>query len=176
MAATRMVSLKDGRTALIRRATPDDAGSITEHVNLVGGESRFVLRERATWTLDQERATLSAASGSQSAFFVAEVSGRLSGLINLGRGMWSKDAHVAELGMSCLPECRGVGLGAALLAVGIEWARSVGVRKLTLKVFATNERAIALYRKSGFVEEARLQGQYLIDGQPVDSLLMARWI
>ncbi|MGA7846131.1 MAG: GNAT family N-acetyltransferase [Thermoplasmata archaeon] len=171
-----MVGLRDGRSALIRRATAEDAGPITDLVNLVGGEGRFVLRERATWTLDQERATLAAASGPQSAFFVAEVSGRLSGLLNVARGAWLKDAHVAEFGMSCLPDCRGVGLGTALLSAGIEWARSVGVHKLTLEVFATNERAVALYRKRGFVEEARLQGQYVIDGAPVDSLLMALWL
>lgn len=173
---TSHIPLKDGRTATIRPAVPDDAESITEYVNLIGAEGRFVLRERATWSIDEERRTLAAADGRQSAFFVAEVSGRLSGLITLARGRWAKDAHVAEFGMSCLPECRGVGLGTALLVRGLQWARSVGVRKLTLEVFATNDRAIGLYRKMGFAEEARLKGQYLIDGEPVDEILMAIWL
>lgn len=169
------VQLRDGREARIRRATPEDAESITDFVNLIGSERRFVLRERATWSLDEERATLAAAAGNEGAFFVAEIAGRISGLLNVARGRWSKDTHLAEFGMSCRADCRGVGLGSALLTAGIEWAQSVGVQKLTLEVFATNESAIALYRKMGFVEEARLRGQYVIDGQRVDSILMARW-
>jgi RimJ/RimL family protein N-acetyltransferase len=176
MALPTRVRLKDGRSALVRRATPDDAASITEFVNLVGAERRFVLRERATWTLDEERATLAAATGEYTVFFVAELSGQLAGLINLSRGRWPKDSHVAEFGMSCRPDCRGVGLGTALLSTGIQWARSVGVRKLTLEVFASNDRAIQLYRKAGFAEEARLRGQYIIEQEPVDSLLMALWL
>lgn len=176
MEAPAPVPLKDGRTAYLRGATPADAEAITDLVNVVGAESQFTLRERATWTLDEERRTLSAADGQSRVFFVAEVAGRVCGLINLARGQWSKDAHVAELGMSCLPGYRGIGLGSALLSRGIEWARAVGVRKLTLEVFDTNEAAIALYQAKGFVEEARLRGQYQINGVPTDSLLMALWL
>jgi ribosomal protein S18 acetylase RimI-like enzyme len=97
-------------------------------------------------------------------------------LIHLAHGRWEKDSHVAELGISCRPDCRGVGLGTALLARGIDWARSVGVAELTLEVFGTNATAISLYRKLGFEEEARLPGQYRIDGQPVEGVLMALWL
>jgi RimJ/RimL family protein N-acetyltransferase len=173
---TTRVPLRDGRTAQIRPAVPDDAEAITNYVNVIGAEGKYVLRERATWSIEEERRTLAAADGRQSAFFVAEISGRLSGLISLARGRWAKDAHQANFGMSCLPACRGVGLGTALLVQGIAWARSVGVRKLSLEVFATNDRAIALYRKMGFEEEARLRGQYIIDGKPVDEVVMAQWL
>jgi ribosomal protein S18 acetylase RimI-like enzyme len=170
------VPLKDGRTAIIRPAVPDDAGAITDYVNVIGAEGKYVLRERATWSIEEERRTLAAADGRQAAFFVAEISGHLSGLISLARGRWAKDAHQAGLAMSCLPDCREVGLGRALLVRGIAWARSAGVRKLTLEVFATNDRAIGLYRKMGFEEEARLRGQYLIDEKLVDEVLMALWL
>lgn len=168
--------LKDGRTAFLRAATPGDAEAITDLVNVVGAESQFTLRERATWTMEEERRTLATADARSRVFFVAEVDGHICGLINLARGQWKKDAHVAELGMSCLPGYRGLGLGSALLSRGIEWARAVGVRKLTLEVFATNEVAIALYRAKGFAEEARLRRQYEIDGKPTDSLLMVLWL
>jgi RimJ/RimL family protein N-acetyltransferase len=170
------VRLKGDRIATVRPATADDAQTITELVNIVGAERRFVLRERATWSLEEERTTLASAGGHRAAFFVAEVDGSIRGIINLRRGEWSKDRHLAELGMSCLPEYRSIGLGTALLERGIEWARSVGVRKLTLEVFATNVAAIALYRKKGFQEEARLRGQYVIDGAPIDGVLMALWL
>jgi ribosomal protein S18 acetylase RimI-like enzyme len=170
------VTLKDGRLATIRQAVPDDAQAATDFVNIVTGENKFLLRERVTWTIDEERQTLASADGQTRVFFVAVISGRLSGMHDITRGKWSKNAHVAELAISCLPDCRGVGLGTALLSKGIAWARSVAVRKLTLHALATNERAIGLYRKMGFVDEARLRGQYIIDGEPIDDLFMALWL
>jgi RimJ/RimL family protein N-acetyltransferase len=60
-----------------------------------------------------------------------------------------------ELGMAVAREWRGRGVGSALLAAAIEWARERGLHKLSLDVFPRNTRAIALYRKFGFVEEGR---------------------
>jgi RimJ/RimL family protein N-acetyltransferase len=168
--------LRDGRAATIRLAVPDDAKAITDFVNIVGREGRWVLRERATWSLEEERKTLGAADGRESAFFIAEIEGRLSGNLNIARGRWPKNAHVAEFGMACLPDCRRVGLGTALLRRALDWARSVGVRKVTLEVFATNEPAIGLYRKMGFEEEGRRHREFLIDGSLTDGVLMALWL
>jgi putative acetyltransferase len=50
---------------------------------------------------------------------------------------------------------RGRGVGSALVQAAIGWARGQGLHKLCLEVFAHNAVAIALYRKSGFVEEGR---------------------
>jgi RimJ/RimL family protein N-acetyltransferase len=60
-----------------------------------------------------------------------------------------------EIGMLVAREWRNHGVGTALVAAAIEWARARGLHKLTLGVFPHNEAAIALYRKLGFVEEGR---------------------
>jgi RimJ/RimL family protein N-acetyltransferase len=60
-----------------------------------------------------------------------------------------------EIGMAVAREWRGRGVGSALLAEAVEWARANGLHKLCLGVFPHNERAIALYRRFGFVEEGR---------------------
>ena len=60
-----------------------------------------------------------------------------------------------ELGMAVAREWRGRGVGSALMATGIEWARERGLHKLSLSVFPHNDAGIALYRKFGFVEEGR---------------------
>jgi ribosomal protein S18 acetylase RimI-like enzyme len=65
-----------------------------------------------------------------------------------------------ELGMAVLREWRGRGVGSALLAAGINWARERGLHKLSLSVFPHNTAAITLYRKHGFVEEGRRVKQY----------------
>jgi ribosomal protein S18 acetylase RimI-like enzyme len=162
--------------ATLRPAVPADASAITDFINRVGREGRFVLRERATWTLEEEERTLASADGRESVFYVALVDGRIAGLLSIARGRWSKDAHAAELAMACRADCRRVGLGTALLERAVEWARSVGVEKVVLEVFSTNEAAISLYRRLGFEEEGRRRRQYRIDGDLADGVLMARWL
>jgi RimJ/RimL family protein N-acetyltransferase len=61
----------------------------------------------------------------------------------------------AEIAMLVAAERRGRGVGTALLAAAIEWAKEHRLHKLSLSVFPHNEAAIALYRKFGFVEEGR---------------------
>jgi ribosomal protein S18 acetylase RimI-like enzyme len=65
-----------------------------------------------------------------------------------------------DLGMTVARDWRGRGVGSALLAAGITWARERGLHKLSLAVFPHNAAAIALYRKYGFVEEGRRVAQY----------------
>jgi ribosomal protein S18 acetylase RimI-like enzyme len=65
-----------------------------------------------------------------------------------------------EIGMAVAREWRGRGVGSALLAAAIEWARERGLHKLSLSVFAHNAAAIALYRKFGFVDEGRRVKHY----------------
>jgi RimJ/RimL family protein N-acetyltransferase len=61
-----------------------------------------------------------------------------------------------EIGMMVAASWRGRGVGTALVAAAIEWARGHGLHKLALSVFPHNGAAIALYRKFDFVEEGRL--------------------
>jgi ribosomal protein S18 acetylase RimI-like enzyme len=65
-----------------------------------------------------------------------------------------------EIGMAVARAWRRRGVGSALLAAAIEWARERGLHKLSLSVFAHNAAAIALYRKFGFVEEGRRVKHY----------------
>jgi RimJ/RimL family protein N-acetyltransferase len=59
------------------------------------------------------------------------------------------------------------------VAAAIGWARSQGLHKLCLEVFAHNTAAIALYRKCGFLEEGRRAQQYRrANGELWDSIVM----
>src|SRR3954447_19085318 len=81
--------------------------------------------------------------------FVAVAAGEVVGnifIIESGFGF-------GEIGMFAAAEWRGRGVGTALVAGAIDWAKARGLHKLTLSVFPHNETAIALYRKFGFVEE-----------------------
>jgi RimJ/RimL family protein N-acetyltransferase len=48
----------------------------------------------------------------------------------------------------------------------------LGVHRLSLRVIASNERAVRAYRRAGFVEEGRLRQSFLRDGAWHDELVM----
>jgi RimJ/RimL family protein N-acetyltransferase len=170
------VTLKDGRTALIRRAMPHDAEAVIAHVNAVGAEGIHIMTERLLKTPKEERSVFRRADGESGLYLVAVIGGEIVGSADVERGRHSKDRHTASLGIALRRDARGVGLGLAMMQRMIAWARSVGIRKLTLGVFASNAPAVALYRKLGFAQEGRLKGQVILRRKPVDELLMALWL
>ena len=109
----------------------------------------------ASWTLDGT--------------FVAVTAAEIVGSLHLERSRFG----FGEIGMAVAREWRGRGVGSALLAAAIEWARGRGLHKLSLSVFPHNARAIALYRKFGFVEEGRRVKHYRrVSGELWDALDM----
>jgi RimJ/RimL family protein N-acetyltransferase len=176
MALPATVHLRDGGTVLLRRATPADAEAHIANTHAIASEGRYLMTETFARPVEEIRTQFREANPQQALWLVAEVGGRVVGGANFARGRWKKNAHAAELGVALLPEARGRGIGEALMREGIAWAREVGVRKLKLGVFASNERAIALYRRLGFSEEARLREEAMVDGRPTDELLMVLWL
>jgi RimJ/RimL family protein N-acetyltransferase len=144
-----------------------------ENVRSVAAERVFLMTEQLTRTVEEVRQQFRDADPRTELYLVAEVEGAVVGGADFRRGRQSKNAHVAELGVSVLRAYRRLGLGEGLLRAGLEWARAEGIRKVRLGVFATNASAIALYRKLGFVEEGCLKGEVILNGQPVDELLLA---
>lgn len=176
VALPHVVALKNGTTAVIRSAYPGDAAAWIENVNAIAAEQVYLMTERFDRTVGEIEDQFRDSDAHVELWLVAEVDGKPVGGADFRRGKWSKNAHTAELGIAVRKEWRGLGIGDALMRAGIEWARAVGIRKLRLGVFATNDRAVALYRKLGFVEEARLHHEVILDGTPVDEVFMTLWL
>ncbi len=82
-----------------------------------------------------------------------------------------------QLGMLVAQSHRGLGLGRAMLEAAFTWAREHGVKALHLFVFPHNERALALYRSTGFIEIERFPADVKRqDGEVWDTILMRREI
>jgi ribosomal protein S18 acetylase RimI-like enzyme len=82
--------------------------------------------------------------------------------------------HSAVLGMGVVPEYRGQGIGARMLAMTLELGDARDVRRVELVVRADNVPAIALYRRFGFEVEGTCRRYLSISGVDHDALLMAR--
>ena len=69
----------------------------------------------------------------------------------------------------------GRGVGTAMMAAALDLADNwLNLRRVELKVYADNARAIALYERFGFEREGRLRDYAWRAGAYVDSLAMAR--
>lgn len=83
------------------------------------------------------------------------------------------NAHVQQIsGLVVDRWARGRRVGRALVAGSVELARQRGARRLTLRVLGHNAPARQLYEACGFTVEGVLPGEFLLDAQYVDDVLM----
>jgi putative acetyltransferase len=50
----------------------------------------------------------------------------------------------------------------------------MGCHRLELRVATSNAAALALYRKAGFESEGLIRQSAMLDGEPIDELLMGK--
>jgi putative acetyltransferase len=114
-------------------------------------------------------------NGDHERTIVATVAGEIVGNIGLVRLSRARRAHVGQIGMGVRDAWQGKGVGSALMQAALDLADNwFGLRRVELTVHADNARAIALYRKFGFVREGKHIAYSLRDGVYVDALSMAR--
>ena len=159
----------------IRRAEPGDAEELVALARAVGREPGGYLLTSDTWrgAGDERRHIKALRRDDDAALYVAEDDARIVARLSLARDPHPASAHVADLGLMVAATYRRRGIGRALLAQAVEWARASGVRKLELHVFPWNEPAIALYESFGFEREGLRRGHYVRAGEEVDAILMA---
>jgi RimJ/RimL family protein N-acetyltransferase len=149
----------------VRPAQAGDARAMAELFASVAEERDGIATEPPV-DID-ERAAVFTRSAAESV--VALAGGEIIGTLHL-----EVSRHgFGELGMLVDRGWRGRGVGSALVAAAVGWARDHGLHKLCLEVFAHNAATIALYRRCGFVEEGRRARQYRrAGGELRDSIMM----
>ena len=160
---------------VIRPAEPRDAAPLVALARAFGSEPGGWLLSTDHWRgVGEERRYLRALRRHPDArVFVAERGGIVVGRLSLARDSHPASAHVADLGLMVAADHRRRGVGRALLAEAVRWAREAGVRKLELHVFPHNDAAIRLYEAVGFVREGYRRAHYRRAGQYVDAIVMA---
>ena len=107
---------------------------------------------------------------------VAELGGRVVGYVRLKAATHlPENSHVIQVqGLAVHPDARCRGAAESLLVAAERRLRKQGTRKLSLRVLSTNKPAIRLYERLGFIREGVLLGEFLINGNYVDDVLMAK--
>ena len=83
------------------------------------------------------------------------------------------DHVVMVTGIAVSPAFQRRGVGRALIDAAAAEARRRGARRLTLRVLAPNENARRLYESAGFAVEGIQRGEFFLEGEYVDDVLMA---
>lgn len=172
----RTIVLNNGINAVIRDVVESDAAEICRKLPASHIESDFLafMPGEFQWTIEQEKKYIrDRDSNPRTSLICATVDGHLVALAGAQQEEFRRAAHRAEIGITVFKEYWNIGLGRALTDHLIKWAATVGLRKLTLRVFADNARAIALYRSLGFYEEGLLKEDVLrVDGTYSDTIMM----
>ncbi|HXV24547.1 MAG TPA: GNAT family N-acetyltransferase [Alphaproteobacteria bacterium] len=125
---------------------------------LLGFAEDFYAEDGHVLTDDGRRALTGIVAGEPAArAWVFELEGRMVGygVVTVGFSVehGGRDGFLDDFYLA--PKARGRGLGRRALEFLVEEARKLGIRVLHLEVETGNERALGLYRRSGFREDGR---------------------
>jgi len=163
---------RDGRAFLVRPTRSDDAPALVALHDAVAAEGGLIAAVPGERSAVEEELMLSTLLSSGGLALTLLVDDAVAGQCLVSRRLDPERAHIGEVAIVVSNTSRGVGLGRLLMEIAMEWSRAVGLEKLSLSVFPSNERAIALYRSLGFVDDGHRLHQVVLPSGPHDLLVM----
>lgn len=157
------ITLKDGRTCVLRSPELSDAEQLAAYVKAIAAETDFTLRypEEADIPVEQEKFFLQYFMESERDLMIlAEVDGKIAGnsqFSEIGKGR-IKVRHRCSMAIGLYREYWGLGIAKALMELLAEKAVELGYEQMELEVISSNERAKGLYRRMGFVKTGEIPG------------------
>ncbi|WP_049888422.1 MULTISPECIES: GNAT family N-acetyltransferase [unclassified Natrinema] len=195
-ATTTDVDCEDG-VVTIRPAREEDREGVVETMRTVADDGTYVVAENVATELERESALVRANEERSRVFFVAvrgerpadeetaagetatdkatSDDGDVVGWLHVDAPEHPSLRHTAEVTVGVDPAVRRQGIGSELLEYGLEWAADAGYQKLYQNVPATNEAAIEFLEENGWDREGEHEGQYCLDGEFVDEIMLATW-
>jgi RimJ/RimL family protein N-acetyltransferase len=142
--------------------------------------NRFLESRYVTHTLEGTREFVRGCLACPNTLFLGirsvELGGRHVGNIELGP--IDRRHGLGEIGLLVgEPQASGRGIGSEAIAAICDIAGSeLGLRKITAGCYASNGGSERAFMKAGFKVEGRRRAHFILDGQPEDLVLMARWL
>ena len=171
------VSLRDGKEIIIREAKKEDAKSIIDFYNVVGGETDFLsfgknefIRELKAY----ENYLEDVHKEENSIIFLAISEDKMVGIASINSNQKARTKHVGVLGIVVANSFCGLGIGKRMIEYLIQWAKANKItKKISLVTREDNIKAIELYEKFGFEVEGVLKADNYINGVYYNTLMMS---
>ena len=171
------ITLKDGRTAILKSPCVEDAEKLLNYIKTSCGETEYLARYPEEWniTVEQEEAWVNRLRSSPDTLGITcYVDGEVAGNCEINFKGGIKTSHRAGVAIAILKEYWGLGIGSAMFEELISAAEAKpSVEILELEFIEGNNRAKALYEKYGFkivgerpnafkLRDGRIQKEYFM--------------
>lgn len=163
---------KDGSTVCIRPATVEDARDIVTSVESIIKEGTYLQKEQ-TRSVEEEQDFILEMQRKGNMYAVIELNGAARGIARVIRGELKMKQHTGLFRTWLSDVAQGKGIGSHIMDYTLKWCNIQQLHKLCLTVFSTNEVAVNLYKKAGFIIEGVQKEQAYIQGQFTDEIWMA---
>lgn len=175
-AIIREFATKDGHRVVLRTPKWEDLDDLLEFINSLIEERADIIRAEKV-SREEEIEWLSKVFSRQERgemfCLVAEINGHVVANSEIIKGIgYAK--HVGVIAISVKKGFRDLGIGTEMIKSLVEQANKWSLKVLTLSVFATNERAIHVYKKLGFIETGRIPRKFFKDGKYIDEIIMTK--
>ena len=165
---------EDGTHVTVRTVREQDLYDCLHFINSLVDEDAPILVDRRS-TIQEElvwlNGRLEALAHDDSVVLVAEVSGRVVGVVEVRRHVF-REQHVGTVAIGLLKDYRDVGIGTGLMSAAMQRAKDAGFRLLVLESFSSNRRAIHVYEKLGFQKAGEVPGKVSYQDGYVSSVMM----
>lgn len=163
----------------IRSAMEEDAENLSKVRVQIDGETENLDRGKGEAYIDVlgfKQIIKEDTERNTNLFLVAEFNSRIVGFSRCEGSQLKRSSHKVEFGVCVLKDHWGYGIGKKLLEESIAWADANGVKKISLNVLETNEKAVKLYKKYGFEVEGILKNDKILsDGNYYSTIIMGRF-
>lgn len=175
------MTAKQNGKASIRTVQLEDAPALLALLREIveEGEYFIAVSEEFNKTLEQQEDSIQhVLENERQAMLVAEWDGVVVGSIAFSSQNRKRTSHTGSITMMIQKEYRNRGLGKLLLQELLAWTKQhPHIEKVSLGVFSTNHRAIALYKSMGFEEEGRKVKEFKrSDDEYIDDILMYKFV
>jgi RimJ/RimL family protein N-acetyltransferase len=155
-----LTALPDGTTIFIRPIRPDDAPRLQAmHARLSAESIRLRFLNLHLELSDAEARRLASVDGESAAAFVAVATAADEAVVGVARYARLGPARPGSAEAAVIVEDRyqGQGLGTALVAHLLDYARAHGVAEFVAEVSCDNERMLRFIRRSGYPGQMSLR-------------------
>ncbi len=170
---------KDGQNVILRTPRWEDLDNLLELINsLVEEKAEIYITEKFTRETEAEWLTkvLSRLANNEQFSLVAEVGMRVIALSDFQIKEGDPEQRAGLFGIIMRNGHRDLGIGTEIMKTMLEQAANLGFRTVFVNAFATNKRAIHVYKKVGFVESGIIPKKHFREGRFIDEVTMTKLI
>ena len=176
----KKITLKDGRTAILKSPCVEDAEKMLNYIKKSCGETDFLARYPEEWNIsvEQEEAWVNRLrSAPDTLGITCYIDGEVAGNCEISFRGGIKTSHRATIAIAILKDYWNLGIGSAMFEELVAAAQKRGTEIMELEFIEGNERAKHLYENFGFrVVSERPNAFKLKDGTHLSEIYMQKYL